>query len=265
MVKKFLFNTIQTVLEAGKEILTIYNQDFEITIKKDQSPVTEADLRAHQIIEPVLQKTGFPVLSEEGHHFSKEERTQWETYWLIDPIDGTKEFINKTDEFCICIALIHKRKPILGVLYAPALQKLYFASEETGSFLLLNPQKENKLEKYLSKSLRLPLQKEVLQNYIFLTSVSFYDKLTKAYVAEVQKKHPNFKEHALGSCLKLGYFAEGKASEYTRLFSLKEWDLAAGHAICKYAGFDVLEFGTKNEIEYNNADMKVKAFSVKVV
>lgn len=263
MIKKFLFEGVQTVLEAGEEILRVYAQDFEVMIKKDQSPVTEADLKAHRIIEPVLQKTGFPVLSEEGNHFSKKERLQWETYWLVDPIDGTKEFINKTGEFCICVALIHKKKPILGILYAPALQKLYFAAKEVGSFLLQNPQKEKKLENYLSKALSLPLQKENLHGYIFLTSVSFYDQQTRAYVQKIRKEHLDFKEYRMGSALKLAYFAEGKASEYTRLFPLKEWDIAAGHAICKFAGFDVLEYETLNEIEYNNVDMKVKAFSLK--
>ncbi len=262
MFKKFLFCAIQATLDAGKEILTIYQQDFEVMVKEDQSPVTKADLKSHNIIEPVLRKTGFPVLSEEGHHFSEEERLEWETYWLVDPIDGTQEFVNKTDEFCVCVALIHQKKPVLGVLYAPALQKLYFASAETGSFLIENPKKEKALNYYLSKASSLPLQQKPLRDYVFLASASFYDSKTQAYVEKVQKEHSDFRVHILGSALKLAYFAEGKASEYTRLVPLNEWDFAAGHALCKFAGFDVLELKSKKELTYNNANMKMKPFSL---
>ncbi len=264
LLNEFLFQTLQIVLDAGKEVRNIYQQDFEVMLKNDLSPVTEADLTVHHMIEPVLQKTGFPVLSEEGTHFSKEERVQWETYWLLDPIDGTQEFVNKTDEFCICVALIHQKKPILGVLYAPVLEKLYFASQEIGSFLLYHPKKETQLESYITKASILPLPKENTEpdTYIFLSSFSFYDDETKAYVDTLKTKHPAFREHKMGSALKLGYFAEGKASEYTRFLSLKEWDVAAGHAICKYAGFKLLAYNTNQEISYNNPDMKIKAFSL---
>ncbi len=264
MYDNFLLEILNVVIDVGEEVLDIYSRDFNISIKEDESPVTEADIKVHDIIEPVLLKTGLPVLSEEGDHFTEEERLNWEAYWLIDPIDGTKEFVNKTGEFCICIALIHHKKPVLGVLYAPALKKLYFSTENLGSFLIYNPVNRNSLNKFIQDAKILPINTNELNQYVFLKSVSFYDEKTKEYVNDLKSKHKNFKEHALGSALKLAYFAEGRASEYSRLSSLKEWDIAAGHAICMYAGFKVVEFDSGYELEYNNADMNVKPFTVKI-
>ena len=135
MSHDFLKIAINAALEAAKEILKIYNSDdFEVQLKSDNSPLTKADLISHQIIESYLKVTNIPILSEEGKDISYNERKNWNQLWIIDPIDGTREFIKRNGEFTINIALIENQIPILGVVYAPVLNELYFSSSELGSF-----------------------------------------------------------------------------------------------------------------------------------
>ena len=117
----------KAAIKAGAAILNVYHSDnFDVTMKGDQSPLTRADKAAHAIIAGDLKETGLPVLSEEGSHIPYEERKAWDWFWLVDPLDGTKEFIHRTKEFTVNIALIERNKPVLGVVFAPALQTLYW-------------------------------------------------------------------------------------------------------------------------------------------
>ncbi|WP_457597751.1 3'(2'),5'-bisphosphate nucleotidase CysQ family protein, partial [Hydrogenimonas sp.] len=135
---------LQIALKAGRAVMEIYEKDFTVEYKEDSSPLTEADQKAHEIITEGLQNLrtpnselrtpDLPILSEEGRDIPYEERREWEYYWCIDPIDGTKEFIKKNGEFTINIALIHKETPVLGVVYAPALGEIYWAKKEEGAW-----------------------------------------------------------------------------------------------------------------------------------
>ena len=257
---QYVEKIIPAVLQAGKEIINIYHSDFEVYTKEDDSPLTQADLRSNALIEPILIQTGFPVLSEESTHYTPEERQQWETYWLLDPIDGTREFVNKTDEFCICVALIHHKKPVLGIIYAPVSATLYIGIENIGSYKIEELHTFSTWQDILQKAQKLPLQQPEFNTYTFLSSVSFPDEKTQAYMQSLQKKYSNWVEKKMGSCLKFAYFAEGKANEYSRWLSLNEWDIAAGHALVKFAGFDLLQFEISEEVSYNNPSMKTTGF-----
>ena len=134
---KILLEILNIAIDAGKEILKIYNDDIIVKSKEDNSPLTEADINSNKIIINRLQnlEPNFPILSEESL-IDWNERKEWQKYWLIDPLDGTKEFINKNDEFTVHISLIEKNYPIFGVIYAPAKSLLYFAKKNLGAFKL---------------------------------------------------------------------------------------------------------------------------------
>ncbi len=126
---------VEASLKAGKEILTVYKSaDFSITTKSDNSPLTLADKKAHATIVELLSQTNLPVLSEEGTDIPYETRKNWEYFWLVDPLDGTKEFINRNGEFTVNIAIIHKDTPVLGVIYVPVTKDLYFGNREIGAY-----------------------------------------------------------------------------------------------------------------------------------
>src|SRR5690606_31403383 len=126
---------IAAALDAGAAIREIYQQeDFDVDFKSDDSPLTKADVASHKVIVSYLEKTSIPVLSEEGKTIPYETRSQWKTLWIVDPIDGTKEFVKRNDEFTVNIALVEDGVPVLGVIYVPALQQLYFANRDIGSY-----------------------------------------------------------------------------------------------------------------------------------
>ena len=134
-VNELTYIAVKASLKAGKRILEIYNSnDFDIKIKDDNSPLTIADIESNKIISKFLLKTGFPILSEEGKNVDYEIRSKWNKFWLVDPIDGTKEFIKKNGEFTVNIAFVVNQKPIAGVIFAPVLNTLYFSNYKTGSF-----------------------------------------------------------------------------------------------------------------------------------
>ena len=132
--KKELLNIINVSVLAGKKILEVYGQDFSVEIKNDNTPLTMADKASNEVIVDILNTTDIPVLSEEGKLISYEERSNWENLWIVDPLDGTKEFVKKNGEFTVNIALVSNKKPILGIIYVPVLKILYFADKELGAF-----------------------------------------------------------------------------------------------------------------------------------
>ena len=220
--------------EAGGAIMQIYSQDFEVEYKQDNSPLTIADKKANDIIENNLNQllVNLPILSEEGKEIPYEDRKHWEYFWLIDPLDGTKKFIKKNGEFTVNIALIHKNTPVLGVVYAPALDICYWAKQGEGAF---------------KDGQRLPLKTESQrETYKIVASRSHMSDETQAFIDDIDTDKE--KELILiGSSLKICLVAEGEADIYPRLGPTMEWDTGAAHAIVNETGKNVQKY---NNVEY---------------
>jgi len=262
-MKQLLETAIKASLEAGERIMEIYeNEDFEVDFKGDDSPLTKADLAAHDIIMSLLKDTEIPVLSEEGKHLPYEERKTWNRLWIVDPIDGTKEFIKRNGEFTVNIALVEDQKPVLGVIYVPALNELYFAEKGMGSYKVSNIARYSTLEEILESSSRLPIELKN-RNYTVVASKSHLSPETEEYIASLKKEYGEVETISKGSSLKLCMVAEGKADEYPRFAPTMEWDTAAGQAICKFAGKTVIDYTTKKEMLYNRKELLNNWFLVK--
>jgi 3'(2'), 5'-bisphosphate nucleotidase len=255
-LSKYTKLAIEAALKAGEEIIEIYNSgDFNVELKGDQSPLTRADVASHQIIMSYLEDTGIPVLSEEGREISFEERGEWNQLWIVDPIDGTKEFIKRNGEFTVNIALIEKQKPILGVVYAPATGDLYFSEENIGAFKsIINPNELLNLDLLLNASSKLPLEK-TKSIYTIVASRSHRSEETNAYIKEKEKEHGKVEIVSVGSSLKLCLVAEGSAHCYPRFAPTMEWDTAAGQAICNHSGVDVIDYQTQKTMLYNRVQL----------
>jgi 3'(2'), 5'-bisphosphate nucleotidase len=250
-----LKTAIRSSLEAGKAILEIYHSgDFDIEIKGDNSPLTRADKVAHNVIVSYLEKTEIPVLSEEGKEIPYQERRNWKQLWIVDPIDGTKEFIKRNGEFTVNIALIENQKTELGVIFVPVSGVLYFSCKELGSFKVKVDLKSYDLEDILKAADKLPLQRED-KTYTVVASRSHMSPETETYVAELKAKYGSVHLISKGSSLKLCMVAEGTADCYPRFAPTMEWDTAAGQAICKYAEKTVYDYTTKKEMLYNRSDL----------
>lgn len=251
--KEFLIKAVTAAIEAGKKIMEVYEKDFLVESKDDNSPLTQADKVSHSTIQQYLQSTGLPVLSEEGKQLPYEERKQWQLFWLIDPLDGTKEFIKKNGEFTVNIALIQNGQPVLGVVYVPATGKLYFGLDEEGSYCFQTNENET-VEAMIKKAEKLP---ELIEPaaYTIVASRSHSTPETEAFIEEKKKQYGNVNLVSAGSSLKLCLVAEGKAHIYPRLAPTMEWDTAAGHAVAKFAHCKVYNFQTKNELIYNKENL----------
>jgi len=251
---------------AGKEILTVYKSaDFEITIKSDNSPLTLADKNSHTIIVELLKETGLPILSEEGAGIPFELRKNWEYFWLVDPLDGTKEFINRNGEFTVNIALIHNNTPVLGVIYVPVTKDLYYGNNKIGAFKAINVDSDLKLAELnslLQMSFRLPffIDDEVIT---VVASKSHLTKETSDYIDELKKTNGHINLISKGSSLKLCMVAEGTATIYPRFGPTMEWDIAAGHAIATVAGCNVTLKDEKTPLVYNKEELLNPWFIVK--
>ena len=263
MTKRQLLDiAIEAALDAGKVIMEIYEtDDFGVDMKGDNSPLTKADIASHDVIMSYLEKTGIPVLSEEGKNIPYEDRKNWKQLWIVDPIDGTKEFIKKNGEFTVNIALIENQKPVLGVVYAPALNELYFSTDEDGAFLS-NATKNEKASELMSEGTRLP-QTGLMNKFTVVASRSHMSPETEDYVEEMRLKHGEVELISRGSSLKLCMVAQGKANCYPRFAPTMEWDTAAGQAICMHAGFDVIDWTIKETMKYNREQLLNNWFLVK--
>lgn len=255
MTKKELISiAIEASYKAGEKIMEIYHAgDFGVDLKSDNSPLTIADIASHNIIMSYLEKTGIPILSEEGKGIPFSERENWKQLWIVDPIDGTKEFIKKNGEFTVNIALIENQKPVLGVVYAPVLNEMYFSTDEDGAFLSASKSYTN-LEDLKVNSVSLP-QKGLMNKYTIVASRSHMSPETEEYVTEMRKEHGEVELISRGSSLKLCMVANGKANCYPRFAPTMEWDTAAGQAICMHAGFDVIDWKTKETMKYNREQL----------
>lgn len=246
---------IQTALEAGRAIMQVYENpetDWQVERKADNSPLTLADRRSHAVIAAALAQTPYPVLSEEGEHLPYAERQAWHTLWVVDPLDGTKEFIKRNGEFTVNIALVRHGVPVMGVIYAPVLGRLYAAEEGQGAFVAQVDTAT--LQVGERKALPLP---EVQQHrpYRVVASRSHRSPETEAFIARVAQQHAQPDVVSAGSSLKLCLVAEGSADVYPRLAPTMEWDTAAGHAIALEAGCTVTCADDGLPLRYNKADL----------
>ena len=255
MSNQFLHKAIIAALQAGKAILEIYHSgDFDIEIKGDNSPLTKADTASHKVIMSHLETTEIPILSEEGRDITYQERKAWKQLWIVDPIDGTKEFIKRNGEFTINIALIKDQRPLIGVIFVPVTGVLYFSSKEIGAFKISVNLDDYNVEALLTKADKLPLQRED-KTFTIVASRSHMSPETESYVKEMREKHGAVNLISKGSSLKLCMVAEGTANCYPRFAPTMEWDTAAGQAICEHAGFKVLDWKTKKSMLYNREEV----------
>jgi 3'(2'), 5'-bisphosphate nucleotidase len=227
--------------EAGKAILEVYNQDFEVIKKYDDTPVTQADLKANDIICTSLQKLfpNIPSMSEENALDNYEQRKAWKYYWCIDPLDGTKEFVNKNDEFTVNIALMQNNIPVLGVVYAPVFDDLFYAKAGTGAFRNGN---------------KIPVKRDD-DKLIFGVSRSHLNTATKEFIDNFQTSKTK-KTIAMGSSLKLCLCSAGEIDMIPRFGPTSEWDTAASDAIARCCGKSFINPETQKPLKYNKQDIK---------
>lgn len=243
----------QIIHRAGEAILEVYHSadPIEIQSKDDDSPVTKADHAAHEVIESGLQAMdiAYPILSEEGGIPGYEERKEWQRYWLVDPLDGTKEFINKNDDFTVNIALIDGSEAILGLVYVPVKEELYVGIKDVGAW------KETKGERSFLKAA--PIE----QGHA-LKVVGSRRHGAEALDALIEQISPCFTSIdlvSMGSSLKICALAEGSADWYPRLALTSEWDTAAAHAVLSAAGGEIVDEEFK-PLRYNQKDSLLNPF-----
>ena len=252
MIEKIDIEDLKEIaLKAGEAIMQIYNKDFSVDYKDDKSPLTEADLKSNEIICTNLQKLypNIPIMSEENKQIPYEERKDWEYYFCIDPIDGTKEFIKKNDEFTVNIALIKNNTPIMGVVYAPALNELYWADGKNSY------KNMNKLPLNINQTPKEKLFVVASKSHLSPETQEFIDKLDSKEIEQISK----------GSSLKLCMVAEGIADIYPRLAPTMEWDTAAADAVVRCAGKMTYQYENNEPMVYNKKDLLNPWFVVKEI
>jgi len=246
-------NIIKIAENAGKEILKIYfdsKNSINVSYKNDNSPLTAADKASNDIICSELKKISkeIPILSEEGQHTEFKERKKWDQFWLIDPLDGTKEFINRNGEFTVNIALIKSGIPTLGVVHAPVNNVTWYTDGKKsykikdGILNVINVKKPNSNDKIKVVSSRSHANNPKLENYL--------------------NNFENFELVKMGSSIKICLVADGTAHLYPRFGPTMEWDTAAAHAVVKFAGGKILNMENNKELIYNKSNLLNPEFLV---
>lgn len=265
---------VKAALLAGKEILEIYNrEDFNVQLKEDKSPLTYADRKAHNTIMQFLEDSNIPVLSEEGKHTLYEVRKKWENFWLIDPLDGTKEFIKRNGEFTINIALVHNNIPTLGVIYIPVLKELYIGYTAEGAYKITDVDHDQldqltgnnnqiDIDALIAQGRQLPCEDKEGE-FVVVGSRSHLSEETQQLIDALKQWYTDINIVSRGSSLKLCMVAEGKADIYPRFSPTMEWDTAAGHAIALASGCEVKQKDGRNDLEYNKENLTNPWFIVK--
>jgi 3'(2'), 5'-bisphosphate nucleotidase len=244
-MKNLLAVAIAASTRACAEILEVYHSDnFQTETKGDNSPLTLADKRAHAAIVEKLKTTGLPVLSEEGKDIAYAERKAWERFWLVDPLDGTKEFIKRNGEFTVNIALIENQKPVLGVVAVPVTGEVFYGAHGMGAWMISTEGEKQLLQVRHSKDLATPALRVVAsRSHMNEETQQFINALTNPSLVSA------------GSSLKFMLLASGKADVYPRFAPTMEWDTAAAHAVVNQVGFKVLQQDTHQELVYNKPDL----------
>lgn len=266
-MERYLKIAVEAALAAGESILKVYGtEDFGVLLKSDSSPLTLADEKSNSIINSFLEKTSIPIISEENKQIGYEERSGWDKCWIVDPLDGTKEFIKRNGEFTVNIALVENGKPLLGVIYVPVSKELYYADvarleaykviasagDETDNLLV-------KAQKLASVSNRDKSRVRVVgsRSHMNEDTLNFIEGLKREYSeAEIEIV-------SKGSSLKFCLVAEGEADIYPRFAPTMEWDTAAGQAICEAVGLAVVVKDTNVPMKYNKQDLLNSSFIVR--
>ena len=275
LLHRFLPPALAAASQAGKKILQVYHGDIDVTYKEDDSPLTVADKQAHQTIVHFLSSvanTNIPILSEEGKDIPYKERTDWEYFWLVDPLDGTKEFIQRRDEFTVNIALIEKTRPIAGIVYPPALGSLYLAAEGLGSFKFEDVKVVDQafldqqgslggmpgLQDLIELAIELPFQrigKRYTDRLNLVGSRLHGTEDLADFVDKMKQEYRDVGFVSAGSALKFCLIAEGSADVYPRFGPTMEWDTAAGQCVVEQSGGTVLSMKEKRPLAYNKQDL----------
>lgn len=258
-MNELLTTAIKASIKAGLAILEVYHSDdFAVQLKSDASPLTLADQKAHQVIMGFLEKTNLPVLSEEGKNIPYDERKNWDKFWLVDPLDGTKEFIKRNGEFTVNIALIENKKPIAGVVYVPVTDSLLFGTIKKGAFRVDNAHdrmNKNDIIDWAGIAVKLP-ENHLVNKWRVVASRSHMSPETENFIEGMRTDHPDIEIVSKGSSLKLCLVAEGKADIYPRFGLTSEWDTAAGHALIIASGGRVVLAEDQNiDLMYNKENI----------
>jgi 3'(2'), 5'-bisphosphate nucleotidase len=255
VITKNLEIAIKASLLAGEEIMGVYDSTIEVEFKDDKSPLTQADKNANEVINSYLKPTEIPIISEENKQIKYSLRRNWDKCWIVDPVDGTKEFIKRNGEFTVNIALVENQKPVLGVIYVPAIKTIYFTNVST--------QKAYK-SKLVSHNSSI---QEVFANAVGLKpknsgnivevvgSRSHMSKETLDFMESLRKEGKQVEVVSKGSSLKFCLVAEGNADIYPRFAPTMEWDTAAGQAICNAVGIQVISQETNKSLLYNKENL----------
>jgi 3'(2'), 5'-bisphosphate nucleotidase len=274
--EELLLSAAQAALLAGDEILAVYDTDFSVDFKSDESPLTLADTRSHDLITKQLAATGIPILSEEGRDIPFEQRSGWQQLWIVDPLDGTKEFVKRRGEFTVNIALVEKGRPRMGIIYVPVKKTLYFGERGIGSYKLTDGTALNDLRRAAPRRLdaallgdisargrKLPSRQGRPDALAIVGSRSHGGEALQEYVETKRREAGNVDFISAGSSLKFCLVAEGAADIYPRLGPTMEWDTAAGQAIAENSGAVVLAYETGKPLAYNRENLLNPWFIVK--
>ncbi|MDR1897120.1 MAG: 3'(2'),5'-bisphosphate nucleotidase CysQ [Prevotellaceae bacterium] len=246
---------------AGNRILEIYkSNDFHVSMKSDNSPLSSADKEAHDIIKKQLIHSRIPILSEEGRDMQFEERKSWDILWIVDPLDGTRQFIQRREEFTVNIALVTGGSPLFGVIYAPAIGEIYFGIKEIGSFKInikeQNPDLLNmSFQEIMDISKKLPSSMMKNDTYTVLASYNHVNKETLEYIDEVRKEYRDVEVKKVGSSLKMCMLADGIGDVYIRYTDTYEWDTAAAQTILEGVGWSINSLDTNEPLTYNKESL----------
>jgi len=263
-MNKNLQIAIQASLEAGKVIMQVYDTAFDVEIKEDKSPLTEADKKANDIINSFLIKTEFPIISEENKQTDYAIRKNWQTCWVVDPVDGTKEFIKRNGEFTVNIALVKDGKPELGVIYVPVTKTIYFADVTTKEgFKAELKSHDTSLEEVIQLATVLQPKGPDSNPVEVVGSRSHMSEETLNFIETIKKEGKEVEVVSKGSSLKFCLIAEGKADVYPRFAPTMEWDTAAGQAICNAVGVQVISQETNESLLYNKENLLNSYFLVR--
>ncbi len=262
-IKEYLLPYIvNAALKAGAAIMEVYNskEKCDIDLKSDNTPITDADRAAHTAIKEALGATRIPILSEEGREMLYEERRNWEMFWLVDPLDGTVEFINHNNEFTVNIALMSEGEAILGVIFVPCLKRLYLAARGYGATLSLDvePNSTSNLsyEQICSNRVSLPLADKQRTTPRVAISRSHITPETYTYIDILREKRSDIEVIEQGSSYKFALLAEGDVDYYVRTTHTFEWDTAAGELILSESGGSTMALNTGDKLQYNKEELQ---------
>lgn len=255
-INRNLLVASKAAVDAGKAIMKIYGDEFEVNFKEDKSPLTLADKRANAVIMSYLQELDIPIISEENKQIDYKVRNEWNTCWVVDPLDGTKEFIKRNGEFTVNIALVKNGKPTLGVIYVPVEKTLYIADTENSFAFKMKLDEHNIDEEIIeSRAFKIEASDRTQKLIRVVGSRSHMSQETLDFIETLKKEYQQVEIVSKGSSLKFCLVAEGLADVYPRFAPTMEWDTAAGQAICNAVGINVICKATDKPLAYNKENL----------